>query len=147
MESLSDIMFHAEDALLPPALNDHVKTWIYKLIEQEEYRLVGLNFIFCSDEFLHHINLQYLQHDDYTDIITFDNSETETDIEGDIFISVDRVIENSGKFKVSPEQELFRVMAHGVLHLTGYNDKSKKEKKIMRKKEKKALALSSEYIP
>ena len=147
MESLSNILFHAEDVQLPPALNDHVKTWIYKLIGREGKRLAGLNFVFCSDEFLHTINVQYLNHDDYTDIITFDNSEEDEAIEGDIFISIDRVIDNSSKFRSAPEQELLRVMAHGVMHLCGYNDKSDEEARVMRGKEQEALDLTAEYIP
>ena len=116
---------------MPKYLDDRYKTWVYKLIDTERHILVHLNFIFCSDEFLHKINVQYLDHDTYTDIITFDNSEEEDCIEGDIFISLERIAENAAQFKVSEEDELRRVMAHGVLHLCGFNDKSDAEKAVM----------------
>lgn len=146
MESLSNILFHAEDVQLPPAVQDDYKVWIYKLIKSEGYTLEELHFIFCSDEFLHTINRQYLEHDDYTDIITFDNSEESGVIEGDIFISLERILENSGKFRVAPADELKRVMAHGVLHLCGYGDKTEEDQAVMRGKEDNALNLSAEYI-
>jgi rRNA maturation RNase YbeY len=146
MASLSDILFHAEDVQIPPALNDGVKTWVYNLIHREGRTLAALNFIFCSDDFLHTINQRYLYHDDFTDIITFDNSDDETTVEGDVFISVERVLDNSHQFRTAPTEELLRVMAHGVLHLCGYDDKSAKDIEEMRNKEQEALDLASEYI-
>ena len=116
------------------------------LILNEKHSLKTLNFIFCTDEYLHSINLQYLNHDTYTDIITFDNSEGDGLIEGDIFISIDRVKENANKFDVSLEKEIKRVMAHGVLHLCGYIDKTAGEAKQMRLKEDEALDISLKYI-
>ena len=139
MESLSDIMFHAEDVALPEWLSDRVKSWVFKLVAGEQRKLVTLNYIFCSDAYLHEINLSYLDHDTYTDIITFDNSEREEEIEGDVFISLDRVRENAGSFDAGEETELLRVMAHGALHLCGYNDKTSEEKRLMREKENAAL--------
>ncbi|WP_448529717.1 rRNA maturation RNase YbeY [Raineya sp.] len=118
-----------------------VKRWVKAVILQEKYKLGELNFIFCNDEYLHKINVAYLQHDDYTDIITFDNSEKQNIIEGDIFISVERVQENAQNLQVSFEQELHRVMIHGVLHLLGYRDKTDAEAAQMRSKENEALAL------
>ena len=96
---------------------------------------VDLNYIFCSDEYLLEINRSYLDHDTYTDIITFDMSETENDIAGEIYISVDRVAENATKFAGSYIQELHRVIFHGRLHLCGFGDKKKQEKEEMRKQE------------
>jgi rRNA maturation RNase YbeY len=118
-----------------------IKQWIKSVVEKENQKLLELNFIFCDDEYLHKINVEYLQHDTYTDIITFDNSEHIGKIEGDIFISIERVKENADNLKITFEQELHRVMIHGVLHLLGYKDKTKAEKQAMRAKEDEALRL------
>lgn len=111
------------------------KSWLKSLVNAEGFNLIELNYIFMTDEALLAINKEYLKHDNYTDIITFDNSELEEVIEGDIFISVERLKENAKEFKVEFENELIRVMAHGLLHLCGYKDKSEADKKIMRSKE------------
>jgi rRNA maturation RNase YbeY len=111
------------------------KKWLKKLAENEGFKISELSYIFMDDEALLRINIEYLQHDTYTDIITFDNSEKKGKIEGDIFISVDRVNENATKFKVDFETELRRVLAHGLLHLCGYKDKKKDEETLMRAKE------------
>lgn len=113
--------------------------WIKDTIRQENQQLGNLNFIFCSDAYLHQINLEYLNHDTYTDIITFPYSDSS--VEGDIYISIDRIKENADKFKVSFENELNRVIIHGVLHLLGYKDKSNKEKEQMTLKENFYLRL------
>lgn len=118
-----------------------VKRWVKAVILQEKHTLGELNFVFCNDDYLHEINVAYLQHDDYTDIITFDNSEKQGIVEGDIFISVERVQENAQNLQISFEQELHRVMIHGVLHLLGYRDKTDTEVFQMRSKENEALAL------
>jgi rRNA maturation RNase YbeY len=115
-------------------------TWLNAIAKIEEKIIGDLNFIFCNDDYLHSINLQYLNHDTYTDIITFPFEEGES-ISGDIFISIDRVKDNAIKYKGSYISELQRVMAHGVLHLCGYGDKTNDESKIMRSKEEAAIAL------
>jgi rRNA maturation RNase YbeY len=112
-----------------------IKKWIEQSINQESYHLVNINYIFCSDQYLLNINQQYLNHDTYTDIITFDNSENKFDVEAEIFISIDRIIFNANKFNTTVDEELYRVMIHGVLHLCGYNDKNEKEKINMKEKE------------
>jgi probable rRNA maturation factor len=112
-----------------------IKKWLKETIETEGYKLSELNYIFCSDEYLLNMNVSYLNHDTLTDIITFDNSEEDRVIIGDIFISVDRVKENALKFKVDFLEELNRVMVHGALHLVGYKDKKKSEQEKMREKE------------
>ena len=117
------------------------RKWIRDVIAREEKRLVHLNYIFCSDRHLLTINQQYLDHHTFTDIITFDNSEAADEIEGDIFVSIDRVRENADKLKIPFDQELHRVMIHGVLHLMGYRDKSPSQKSLMRKKEDACLSL------
>jgi probable rRNA maturation factor len=114
--------------------------WIRNVAESEKSNLTFINFIFCSDRYLKKINLEYLAHDTFTDIITFDYSDS-TGIQGDVFISVERVKENSQQFDTSFDEELHRVMVHGVLHLLGYSDKTKASKSLMRKKEDAYLSL------
>lgn len=108
--------------------------WIAKLIAAEGYKLEEINYIFCDDEYLHKLNLEFLKHDTLTDIISFDYSIGKI-IYGDIFISIERVAENASDFSVSFLEELYRVMAHGVLHYCGYKDKSVDEEMEMRQKE------------
>lgn len=129
------ISFFTEDIKFSLPNKSKVSSWLFKVIENEDYKLFELNYIFCSDKYLLGINIEYLNHDTYTDIITFDNSETENLIEGDIFISIERVRENSVSFNVDFETELKRVLVHGVLHLCGYLDKSDDESLTMRQKE------------
>jgi rRNA maturation RNase YbeY len=117
------------------------KNWLKKIAEAEGFQITELNYIFCSDEYLYQINVDYLSHHTYTDIITFDNSEDEKRIEGDIFISIDRVRENAKKHNVAEECELSRVISHGLFHLMGYKDKSKEQAEIMRSKEEFAIEL------
>lgn len=112
-----------------------VRSWINKTILSEGFKLGELSFIFSDDEYLLKINKEYLDHDTFTDIITFDNSDVEKLIVGDIFISIDRIRENSKKFNVDMRDELHRVMIHGTLHLLGYPDKGKEAKKVMTAKE------------
>jgi len=112
-----------------------VRTWIKEVIETEGYQLEELSFIFCSDEYLLAINQQYLKHDTYTDVITFDHSDELKMVSGDIFISIDRIRENAREFKRNFMDELCRVMVHGTLHLLGYKDKGKAAKTTMTTKE------------
>src|SRR5699024_10324345 len=113
-----------------------VRNWISNTIKAEGFKKIGeLSFIFCSDDYLLSINRQYLDHNTYTDIITFDNSENEEIISGDICIIIPRVMENASLFKSTESDELHRVIIHGVLHLCGYFDESKGEKEIMTQKE------------
>lgn len=115
-----------------------LKAWIKSVIEKEKHDLGNLNYTFLSDDSLLKINIEYLKHNTYTDIITFNYNEGKK-VNGDIFISVDRVKENASKFEVSFEEELYRVIIHGVLHLCGYKDKSKADSELMRKKENLSL--------
>ncbi len=117
-----------------------VKNWILKILKQEGKIAGAISFLFCSDGYLLGINRQFLQHDFYTDIITFDYSE-KNKIEGEIFISIDRVKENAKTFKQPFERELMRTIVHGILHLSGYADKSPKDKKLMTAKENEVLEL------
>lgn len=119
-----------------------LKTWIKKVIDKEKLNLGEIAYSFCSDNELLKINQQFLEHDTYTDIITFDYREGKV-VNGEIHISVDRLKENAEKFKTTFELELHRVMIHGVLHICGYKDKSKLHKEEMRKKEDSSLKLLS----
>lgn len=117
------------------------KAWLKGLAATENHNISDLNYIFCSDEYLYNINIEYLDHDTYTDIITFDNSEDEGDISGDVFVSIERVKENSETLKIKEEQELSRVISHGLFHLLGYKDKTEEEANLMRSKEEFAINL------
>ena len=132
---MPSINFFEEDVKFKLKEKNKVKAWIKSTIEAEGYKLQELNYIFCSDQYLLQINQQYLHHDTYTDIITFDNSEMEAVIVGDIFISIERIRENAVKFNSGKENELHRVIIHGALHLLGYPDKTAESKKIMTGKE------------
>lgn len=117
-----------------------LKLFLKKLSKLYKKEIDSLNFIFCSDEYLLEINRNHLQHDFYTDIITFDLSESKL-IRGEIYISTDRVKDNAKTFQTSFKEEIHRVIFHGVLHLCGFKDKSKKEAESMRSEEQKALNL------
>ncbi|GGG93378.1 endoribonuclease YbeY [Polaribacter pacificus] len=119
-----------------------LKDWISQCIESENHSLGEINYIFCDDDYLHNLNVTFLKHDTLTDIISFDNTMG-TLVSGDIFISVERVKENAEIFKVSFEEELHRVMIHGILHYLGYKDKTVAEKSEMRSKENYYLQLIS----
>lgn len=134
------IQFFEEDISYKLRNKTAVRKWITDAIKAEGFKLDELTYVFCSDEYLLQINQQYLDHDTYTDIITFDNSEEEGYITGDIFISIERIKENAAKFAVTEAQELHRVMIHGALHLLGYKDKSAADKKKMTLKEDYYLA-------
>lgn len=114
--------------------------WLSRVIVSEEAAEEHLNYIFCTDEYLLSLNQKYLSHDTYTDIITFDYSEG-TELLGDVFISVERVKENAALLNVDFEEELLRVMAHGILHLVGYDDKSSSDSAKMREKEIEKIRL------
>ena len=129
------INFFTEDITYNLKHKRLIKAWISATIVEEGYKLDELNFILCSDEYLLRINQDYLQHDDYTDVITFDNSEELKTIVGDIFISLERIKENASNFKSAMLNELCRVMIHGTLHLLGYKDKTKAAKTLMTQKE------------
>ena len=117
-----------------------IKLWIKRVIESEKKKLGHLNFVFTNDETILKTNIQFLNHNTYTDIITFDYCEDNL-ISGDIIISTERVQENAKKFNADFDTELKRVVIHGVLHLCGYKDKTAKDSEVMRKKENQALSL------
>ncbi len=136
------IQFFIEDVDFKVPQSRKTKSWLQSIIKAEGFSLNQLNYIFCSDEYLLNVNRQYLDHDFYTDIITFDNSEEEAVIEGDIFISIDRVKDNAQELNKPFEEELRRVLAHGILHLVGYDDKEDEQEQEMRAKEDFYLIVS-----
>lgn len=133
------INFFNEDIEFKLKGKNHFKAWLKKVAEKEGFRINDLNYIFCSDKYLHKINLEYLDHDTFTDIITFDNSEVKNIIEGDIFVSIERIIDNSKTLNTPFDEETKRVIIHGLLHLCGYDDHSPEDKAEMRR-------LESNYI-
>ena len=119
---------------------EQYEDWISRIIESEGFDEGEINYIFCDDEYLHKINVEYLDHDTLTDIISFDYTVGNL-IQGDIFISIERVKDNASDFNVSFEDELKRVLSHGVLHYCGYKDKSPKDEALMRSKEEEKMQM------
>lgn len=117
-----------------------IASWLNTVILSENKKEGEINYVFCDDAYLHQINLEYLNHDTLTDIISFDYT-VGNELHGDIFISVERVLDNAKDFNVSFDDEIKRVMVHGVLHYCGYKDKSLEEEYFMRKKEEEKMAL------
>lgn len=115
-------------------------SWLTSVIESENKKEGEINYIFCDDEYLHKINVEYLNHDTLTDIISFDYSMG-NELHGDIFVSIERVEDNAKDFNVSFEEELKRVLVHGVLHYCGYKDKSEDEEALMRSKEEEKMKM------
>lgn len=137
------ISYLAEEIKIPSFSKRKISTWIKQVVANYVCKVGDVTFIFCTDEKILELNKQYLQHDYYTDIITFDYTEGKK-ISGDIFVSLDTVATNSQKFKTSFEQELYRVLIHGVLHLCGQEDKSAVDRAEMTRKENEALQLLSQ---
>lgn len=123
-------------------LNDEKQfsNWLSKVIRSEKCTEGEINYIFCDDNYLHKMNVEFLGHDELTDIISFDYSEKKV-LNGDIFISVERVIDNAKSYQVPFEEELKRVAVHGILHYCGYKDKTKKDATLMRQKEEEKIKL------
>ena len=127
------ITFNSETSFTLKNKNKLVK-WIGDVVSSEGFQVGEINYIFCDDSYLNKINQEFLNHDTFTDVISFDYTLGK-EIGGDIFISIERVLENAEKFNEVFENELHRVMIHGILHFMGYKDKTKKEKTLMRTKE------------
>ena len=129
------VHFYFEKVGLTLKERGKLKCFINSLIAKEKKNLNNLNYIFCNDNALLEINRKYLNHNFYTDVISFDLSSSRKEILADIYISVDRIRENAKSFKITMEEELHRVMLHGLLHLCGYNDKTEVQRQLIRKKE------------
>ena len=117
-----------------------ISTWLSAVIVSEKKNEGEINYIFCDDDYLHKINLEYLNHDTLTDIISFDYT-VGNELNGDIFVSVERVQDNANDFNVSFEEELKRVLVHGILHYCGYKDKGNEDERLMRSKEDEKIAM------
>lgn len=137
------IYYQSEDIKMPKIAKRKVSTWVKEVAKRHGYKVGDISYIFCSDEKILEVNRQYLQHDYYTDIITFDYTE-ERVISGDLFISLDTVRTNAEQFNVSYESEFYRVVIHGILHLCGINDKGPGEREVMEAYENESLALWNE---
>lgn len=133
--TMEEIHFFAEDIDFALPYPTATAAWLWQVIQQEGYTLAQLNVVFCSDQGLHAYNLQYLQHDTLTDVLSFDYSDMPSTLEGDIYISTERVQENALRLELPWLQELHTVMVHGVLHLLGYDDHTPEDKALMRQKE------------
>ena len=138
---MQKIQFHFLDRT--PALKERnkLKIFIEDLFKREKKGLESLSYIFCSDEHLLKVNVEFLNHDFYTDVITFEFASAGSDTQGEVYISVDRIKDNAKELGVSFKEELHRVIFHGALHLCGYRDKTKKDETLMREAENKYLQL------
>ena len=134
------ISFFAEDIAMPKMKRNELRKWIKAVAQKHGYKTGEISYIFCSDKRILEVNNEFLQHDYYTDIITFDYTEGNT-LNGDIVISLDTVKSNAEKFGKDYDEELHRVIIHGILHLCGINDKGKGEREIMEAAENRALQL------
>lgn len=132
---MASVQFFKEDVRFTLKNSLKLKDWVKSTIKLEKHTLKSLSYVFCSDSTLLDRNIRFLDHNTLTDIITFDLSGTPGEIDGEIYISIDRVRENATKFSKTFEDELHRVLIHGVLHLTGYRDKQKADREKMRKRE------------
>ena len=139
------VHFFSEDIPFQLAEKLRRKRWLKELAATSGFQIKELNYVFCSDEYLFQMNVDYLNHDTYTDIITFDFSTSDT-VSGDLYISSDRVRDNALKNKNEIQNETYLVIIHGVMHLCGYKDKTKSEALTMRKKEENSLLKIQEYI-
>ena len=144
--SKGKILFFAEDIRFLLKDKKKIRNWINFSIQAEGKSIGTVNIIFCSDSYLLELNQKYLNHDTFTDIITFDYSDQAENISGEIFISIDRIKENAKKFQVPFYNELHRVIIHGFLHLAGYKDKSRKDKLLMTSKEDYYLSLQPNFF-
>jgi len=139
----SSINFFNEDITYRLRDKNKIREWIIEVVNSEGQQVGSLNYIFCSDKYLHELNVNYLEHDNHTDVITFDITDEEEVISGDIFISLERVKENAKIYGVRISDEIHRVMIHGVLHLIGYQDNTEVEKDQIREFEDNHLASRS----
>jgi probable rRNA maturation factor len=143
------IVYKAEEVRRPKLRYRIISNWLKQVVSKFDFITGDLSFIFCSDEYLKTINSKYLNHDYYTDIVTFDYCEDRI-VSGDMFISIDRVAENAGLFQCNVDDEFLRVMVHGLLHLLDFNDSTDSEKVIMREKENECIfmykEICNEYI-
>ena len=139
--TIPEINFFNEDIDFTLRDKRKSRSWIIQSIQDEDKIPGMINFVFCSDKYLHELNIKYLEKNTYTDIITFDMTDNEDVITGDVYISIERARDNARKYKQPYLQEIRRLMIHGVLHLIGYKDKEQNDKKLMTEKEDYYLPL------
>jgi probable rRNA maturation factor len=137
----AEINFFSEEIKFLLKDKIRLREWIYEVVKKEKKDIEFINYIFCSDAYLLKLNKTYLQHNYFTDVITFSYDEGEKQLKGDIYISIERVKENAKDYSRTFYNELHRVMIHGVLHLIGYEDNTDKERELIRKKEDKYLSM------
>ncbi len=137
---MSNVLFACDDVLFQWQEESIIISWLNRIAHEENAIIESVSYVYCSDEKLLEINKQHLNHDYYTDVITFDLSDSE-EIDGEIYISVDRVSDHANQYSTSIEEEMCRVMAHGLLHLLEYNDQTDEQKQEMRSKESVCLSL------
>ena len=140
-----EISFHTQEIEMPTIDEKLLSQWIEKVAASHNRKVGEIAYIFCSDEVILDTNRQYLQHDYYTDIITFDYTQEET-ISGDLFIGLETVASNAEKYRVSFKNELHRVLIHGILHLCNIDDQTPEQREVMEPEENKALALIKDYL-
>lgn len=140
-----EISFHTQEVEMPTIDEELLSQWIEKVAAIHNKKVGEIAYIFCSDEVILETNKQYLQHDYYTDIITFDYTLEDT-ISGDLFIGVETVASNAKKYQVSFKNELHRVLIHGILHLCDIDDKTPEQRETMEQEENKALLLIKDYL-
>lgn len=140
----TNIDFNFIDVEIPDFNSEFFCLWLSGIAKSHSCKINELTYIFCSDDYLLEMNKSYLNHDYYTDIITFNYNEG-TSLSGDLFISYDRIVDNAKELEVDITDELHRVMAHGLLHLVGFDDKSDKDQAIMTEEENKCLALRKSF--
>lgn len=138
-----EIEFHCDDVVFHWHSSPEIIRWLTEIATAENRLIHSLSYVYCSDQKLLEINRTHLNHDHFTDVITFDLSDSDQ-IEGEIYISLDRVSDHASSYNITFEEELCRVMAHGLLHLIGYNDKTDEEAETMRSKENTCLSLLPE---
>jgi rRNA maturation RNase YbeY len=142
---MNQVVFNSADVPISFKNKRQIKSLIQEIFKQENYRLKKMVYVFCSDEYLLQLNKQHLNHDYFTDTLTFQLSPAEQPVEGEIYISIDRIEENAKLYKVPYENELLRVIIHSALHLCGYKDDSKKLKHQMHQKENFYIDLYGKY--
>ena len=135
------IQFFSEEVSFTLDQEQQIHDWLVQVVKDEGLTAGVINYIFCNDDYLLELNQRFLERDTLTDVIAFDYSESEEEVSGDVFISVERTTENAEKFEQSPEEEVLRVIIHGTLHLCGYDDHDADDKALMTSKEDKYLSL------
>jgi probable rRNA maturation factor len=143
---LTNVSFHFADKKIRINNTVFIKNFISKIFEMEQTPFIKIDYIFCSDEYLLKLNKKFLKHNYYTDVVSFSLNERKKPIIGEVYISIERILDNSKKYNVLFKTELLRVIFHGILHFCGYNDKTKKQVELIRLKENEYLKLFESLV-